>query len=183
MWFDRFKAAMNIPIFPKAATKGCIQSTGKLAPPTDVCFGTLAVETETASIFDSNSVVVTVPEPGIYYHPAVTNHPMIDRAVMDVTAEHFIIYQDKINNNASEAVAGLVGAAQILKPVMPNCEVVCVAHVTGASHQIRAQVNFEAMAVPYLMITRDDLKAFYTPTISPIFEYLMLRHSTSNAPR
>ncbi len=188
--FDHFKARYGIPVFPKPYTLLATQSAGTTKPravlPEAAVFYPPGFVESRDPIFQMNRGKVTVasrPSQGVYHHPSVDNHPLIDRAASDSTGQYVILCQDKINDDAPTAVLSLNAARNLLaaddkRSRRKARQYICVANCIGAG-VVLCQKNFQGY---YAMITDDDLERFYTPTLAHIFQYLRERHETPADP-
>ena len=117
---------------------------------------------------------------GVYYHPNVSNHAMIDRFFLAEGAGEngrirncLVLYQDKVNAAGfTGAVAGLNRAANLVQQNCDGLSVLCIVNVIGASERTRRQKEFE---FPYVVVRDAEVDGFYSTQFAPAIRFLRER--------
>ena len=113
-----------------------------------------------------------------HYHPAVSNHPWLDRLVVGQHSKDsfcLVIYQDKVNAaDFPDACKKLNKAANVLSG--PH-QVLLVVSVIRATTNTTAQASLER---PYILIREgDEVSSFYSRNFAEMVRYSRERHLLS----
>ena len=189
--YDFFRAELRLPIVP-AKARICIPKGPGFE--TAEWFRSLrfpqAMEESRDALLETRSVLcgsrsrkevvatVVVPTFGMYYHPAVSNHPWLDRLVVGQHSKDsfcLVIYQDKVNAaDFPDACKKLNKAANVLSG--PH-QVLLVVNVIGATTNTTAQASLER---PYILIREgDEVSSFYSRNFAEMVRYSRERHLLS----
>jgi hypothetical protein len=180
--YDRFRALYGLPVVPYGMLAQNSADPGWFGAMrfSQACVHPLTTD----SLFETKDKVVVrtgvKPRRGTYYFPSQPNHPYIDRAVV---AHHsvrpvercLVLYQDNIHSQSfSAAVEALNTAADaFVSEGWKKSQILCVAHVIGASKDTRSQSDFK---YPYLLVRDHELNLFYTPSLAPTLMFARSRH-------
>ena len=189
--YDFFRAELRLPIVP-AKARICIPKGPGFE--TAEWFRSLrfpqAMEESRDALLETRSVLcgsrsrkevvatAVVPTFGMYYHPAVSNHPWLDRLVVGQHSKDsfcLVIYQDKVNAaDFPDACKKLNKAANVLSG--PH-QVLLVVNVIGATTNTTAQASLER---PYILIREgDEVSSFYSRNFAEMVRYSRERHLLS----
>ena len=189
--YDFFRAELRLPIVPTKA-RICIPKGPGFE--TAEWFRSLrfpeAMEESRDALLETRSVLcgsrsrkevvatAVVPTFGMYYHPAVSNHPWLDRLVVGQHSKDsfcLVIYQDKVNAaDFPDACKKLNKAANVLSG--PH-QVLLVVNVIGATTNTTAQASLER---PYILIREgDEVSSFYSRNFAEMVRYSRERHLLS----
>ena len=117
---------------------------------------------------------------GVYYHPNVSNHSMIDRFFLAEGAGEngrirncLVLYQDKVNAAGfTGAVVGMNRAANLVQQNCDGLSVLCIVNVIGASARTRKQSEFK---FPYALVRDAEVDGFYSTQFAPAIRFLRER--------
>jgi hypothetical protein len=114
--------------------------------------------------------------PGYYFHPELSNHPLIDRAFVAVHpggGKCLVVAQDKVNAASySKAINDLNEAAKLLSENTSIRNVLIVVNVIGASEETTSQ---NRLKFPYILIRGSEVDDFYSVNFSPMVKYARRR--------
>lgn len=113
---------------------------------------------------------------GYYFHPKVANHPLIDRAFVDVHPNGgncLVLAQDKVNATTfSKAISDLNEAATLLSENTGIHDVLVVINVIGASDKTKSQVHLLFL---YILVRSIEVDDFYSINFAPMVRFTQER--------
>jgi len=193
--YDLFRATFDLPVVPGRAEilmphgvlgdRGWykdLKFPGKLSESTDALLKVQKIE---GSDNCKKQVVATKtrPKAGRYYHPAIGNHPWIDRLFVAVHPTNdqacLVIIQDKVNGtDFPEACRMLQKAADLLSEAHDIQRVLLIVNVIGATEATTAQ---DKLKWPHILVRGEaEVQYYYSVNFADIVLYARRRHLLSD---